>query len=42
MGRVGSYEMGESGGEDIRSVTHSAATLVDEFQFLHQNQNQKE
>lgn len=42
MGRVGSNEMGESGGEDIGSVTHRAATLMDEFQFLHQNQNQKE
>lgn len=42
VGRVGSNEMGESGGEDIGSVTHRAATLMDEFQFLHQNQNQKE
>lgn len=33
MGRIGSYEMGESGREDIGSVTHGAATLVDEFQF---------
>jgi len=41
MGRIGSYEMGESSREDIGSVTHGAATLVDEFQFLHQNQNQK-
>ena len=40
MGRIGSNEMGESGGEDNGSVTHRAATLVDEFQFLHQNQNQ--
>jgi len=38
MGRIGSYEMRESGGEDIGSVTHGAATLVDELQFLHQNQ----
>jgi len=38
VGRIGGYEMGESGGEDIGSVTHGAATLVDEFQFLHQNQ----
>lgn len=34
MGRVGSNEMGESGGEDIGSVTHRAATLMDEFQFF--------
>lgn len=28
MGRVGSNEMGESGGEDIGSVTHRAATFA--------------
>lgn len=34
MGGVGGDEVGESGGEDIGSVTNGAATLVDEFQLL--------
>jgi len=34
--------MRKRGGEDIGSVTHGAATFVNEFQFLEQNQNQLE
>lgn len=36
VGRVSGNKMGESGGEDIGSVTDGAATLVDEFQLLQQ------
>jgi hypothetical protein len=34
MGRVGGDEMGESGGEDVWSVTNRAVGLVYEFQLL--------
>lgn len=34
MRRIGGDEVGESGGEDVGSVTNRTATLVYEFQLL--------
>lgn len=34
VGTIRSDEMRESGGEDVGTIAHSTATLMNEFQFL--------